>query len=552
MSWSRVSWPWWVASMLGCPADDAAPSMGSSSDEGTTAAATTGSSSDATSSTTGEGTSLDDTGTDTGEPPLPEPLPPLEGVPTTVDAMIVPTHALESDPQLDPRIPGERTQLLDEGYGEHHDGPGEPIVPLTPDGSEPPAPGPAAALVSRFVHLADTQIADDESPLRVVLVDNPFIAGAFRPQETHGCQTTNAAVRTINAVHADAPLDFVVLGGDNADSAQANEVQWFLDILDGAPVVHCDSGQDDDPTPGEGNDPKDRFAPVGLDVPWIWVSGNHDVLVQGNFEIAGREETAVGSEVAGGGSTRDWSQPGGPVFQGPVVADEGRALVAGTSLLEQVAGSGDGHGITAEAIAAGRATYAWDVPGTALRMLVVDSAAATGGADGLVTDADVDGTIRPLLDAAEAEGKLVIVATHHASTSLGDGSGLGGDPVPGALDTADWQALLGEYPGVVAHLCGHSHEHRARFVQPMGTRGYWEVITSAIADWPHQLRIVEVHDQDNGWITITGIALDVADDDDPLAAEARALGILDFTSGWQFDGAGTPTDRNVQLWIPAP
>ena len=126
------------------------------------------------------------------------------------------------------------------------------------------------------------------------------------------------------------------------------------------------------------------------------------------------------------------------------------------------------------------------------------------------------------------------------------------DPVPGALTPDDWRAFLAEYPNVIAHLCGHSHVHRATYVQPMGTRGYWEVITAAIADWPHQMRIVEVHDQDNGWLTITGIALDYSTEGDPLATEGRALGILDFTSNWVVDGSGTPEDRNVRLWIEAP
>jgi Calcineurin-like phosphoesterase len=538
---------------LGCPAADGEETPGSSEGEGSSTAAvdSTGTIGEETVGTT---VSVDESsgGSSTGEP-LPEPLPPLEAVPTTVDATIVPTHALETNPVLDPRIPEELAQLLGDGYGAYAFGPGEPVLPLTPDGSEPPALGGAPSLLARFMHLCDTQIADDESPMRVALVDNPFIAGAFRPQETHGCQTTNAAVRTINAVHAEAPLDFVVLGGDNADSAQSNEVQWFLDVLDGAPVVHCDSGQDDDPVPGDGNDPKDRFAPVGLDVPWIWVSGNHDALVQGNFEVNDqRKAAAIGAEVPPGGSTRDWSQPGGPVFQGPVVADEGRALTDAATLLELVMASGDGHGITDDTIASGRATFAWDLPGTPLRMVVVDSTGPAGGSEGLVTDDDVAELIRPRLDQAEADGKLVMIATHHASTSLGDGSGLGGDPIPGALTTDDWQALLADYPSVIAHLCGHSHEHRVSFVQPLGTRGYWEIITAAIADWPHQMRIVELHDQGDGWLTITGIALDLSVDDDPLGTDAKGLGILDYTSGWQLEGAGMPADRNVQLWIPAP
>ncbi|MCA9710039.1 MAG: metallophosphoesterase [Myxococcales bacterium] len=532
-----------LALLSGCPGDDPPATDSSSS---TTGEDSTGSSTaDDTSTTDADGTGTSTTGE------LPDPLPPLGAVPTTVDQRIEPTHAVEAQP-LDPRIPDEREQLLEQGFGDHALGPGEPVEALTPDGSPPPDPGPSPQLLTRFVHLADTQVADDESPLRYVEVDSAFISGAFRPQEAYGCQITNAAVRTINAVHARTPLRFVVLGGDNADSAQTNEVQWFLDILDGAPVVHCDSGSDDDPLPGEGNDPKDPFAPVGLDVPWIWVSGNHDVLVQGNFSIEGREEDAVGSNVPGGSSTLDWSQPGAPVFDGPVVPDPARALLDPVALMSLVLDSGDGHGITEDALAAGRTTYAWDVPDSALRLVVVDSTALTGDASGLVTDTDVEQHIRPLLDQAEADGKLVMVATHHASTSLGDGAGIGGPPQPGALEPADWQALLGEYPNVIAHLAGHSHVHRATYIEPAPGSGYWEIITAAIADWPHQMRIVEVHDQDNGWLTITGIALDYATDGDGLAADGRIRGVLDFTSGWTPDGSGTPQDRNVQLWVPAP
>ena len=75
----------------------------------------------------------------------------------------------------------------------------------------------------------------------------------------------------------------MVLGGDNADNAQQNELDWFLSILDGAPSVECDSGKDDDPVTGPDNDPKDPFVAEGLKVPWLWVTGNHDILNQGNF-----------------------------------------------------------------------------------------------------------------------------------------------------------------------------------------------------------------------------------------------------------------------------
>ena len=64
----------------------------------------------------------------------------------------------------------------------------------------------------------------------------------------------NASVRTINALHAKDPFAFTLMGGDNADSAQTNEVEWVLSILSGAPSVECDSGDDNDPVPGADND----------------------------------------------------------------------------------------------------------------------------------------------------------------------------------------------------------------------------------------------------------------------------------------------------------
>ena len=112
---------------------------------------------------------------------------------------------------------------------------------------------------------------------------------------------------------------------------------------------------------------------------------------------------------------------------------------------------------------------------------------------------------------------------------------------------------VGEYDNVIAHLCGHSHVHRVTPIEPMGGHPYWEIITSAIADHPHQMRIFEVRDEDNGYYSLSSIALDVAmPDDDPIAQEGRLRGITDNTSGWQPTGEGVPEDRNVRLFFQLP
>ncbi|HET6586043.1 MAG TPA: hypothetical protein VFG69_21445, partial [Nannocystaceae bacterium] len=272
------------------------------------------------------------------------------------------------------------------------------------------------------------------------------------------------------------------------------------------------------------------------------------VLVQGNFPIESRENDAVGEQPTD--QTRDWSQVGGPLFAGPVVIDEDRDLMTGAETLEIVRASGDGHGISEAVATGGKASYTFDVDGTPLRFIVVDTAAQTGAATGLVRQVEVDAFLRPALDDAEAAGKWVILASHHSSGSLGDGGGLGGMAQPDPLLLQDWQALLGEYDNVIAHLCGHSHVHRVLPIDPPGGHPYWEVITSAIADHPHQMRVIEIRDEDNGYLTVTATAFDFSTEGDPLAAEGREHGITDLTSGWSLTGEGAIEDRNVRLWIP--
>ena len=534
----------WLVALGACADDDssATASMGTDDDGGTAAATSTagptGSIGDSTTSGVADDSSSG--GGSTGEP-LPDPLPPLSAAPLTTEETLVPIMPEPRDKIGDPRVPEDIVAGLADGFGDYAIGPGEPIETVTPTGEDPAEPGGNASMLARFVHLADPQVADDEAATRVMALDDG-ISGSFRPQDHVGCNIVDAAVRTINRVHEDLPLDFVVLGGDNIDNAQTNELEWFLGVMDGAPVVHCDSADDDDPVPGEGNDPKDPFAPVGLDVPWYWVSGNHDTLVQGNFPIEGREAAAVSANAPGG--TRDWSQPGGPMVM-ETIADEGRALVDQATLLSLIAASGDGHGITDEVLARDEADYTFDV-GRDLRFVVLDtSAPLEGGSSGVVRDAEVDSFLRPALDEAQGDGKIVVLVTHHAAGSI---TGTSDD----ALSTADFEALLGEYDNIVMHLAGHSHVHRARMVEPLGGHAYWEVITSALADYPNQMRVVEIHDEDNGEIRIQLVALNYQTEDDPQGASGRALQILDHTTGWTGNGSGAPEDRNVSLYLPRP
>ena len=484
-----------------------------------------------------------------------QPPPLKQQVRVTTDSTLSPALARQDstagpNPASDPFSLARYTEA---GYGVLNASPGLGYTTHTFDGSTPPTAGPHSTRIARFVHLTDLQIADDESPTRVASFDSPIgLDAAARPQDSDLCRMTNAAVRTINALHHQDPIDFVLLGGDNADSAQSNEVDWALSILTGAKEVKCDSGAVNDPVPGPDNDGKDAFYAEGLEMPFKWVTGNHDVTVQGDFPITQFLGVELGSVADSG--TRDYTQPGGPIRAGDfVVPDAARKLLDRHALMTKIAASGDGHGIGAAQIASGKATYTFDVPGTPLRLLTIDTATEDGGAEGVIHQADVDALIKPALDRALADGKWVFLASHHGVSSLSTDGGIFGKEQADAVLPDDWVDFVGQYPNVIFGVMGHTHRHNVKVVKSLKGGQWWEVMTSSIADYPHQFHMLELFDQDNGWLMLRATAVDFSTVDDVVAKDARERGTIDWQSGWGMDnGLGDPANRNVELWMKKP
>ncbi len=484
----------------------------------------------------------------------------LSSAPLTLAQSIEATHPILSPPDPGPpSTPSVLSRWLSEGYGLTTLGAGEPLVDVPPPDAGVPAPGASPSMLLRFVHLPDIQLADDESPTRVCELDLPApeaaTDGAFRPQEGYQCRVLDAAVRTINTLNRSLPVSFVLLGGDNADNAQTNEIGWFMDIMDGAPFVKCDSGDYDDPVPGPNNDGKDPFSAVGLDVPWWWVTGNHDVEIGGTLVVdAETQSEAVGTTDPL--KTRNYALPGAPLSAGPLVPDPRRVPLLRADLMKLVAADtaqgNAGHGVGAAQVASGKAFYSFDVANTPIRFVILDTCAETGGADGILHQADIDSTIKPMLDQAQADGKWVITASHHPSDDLMNGGSIGGTVQADAVTEQQWVDFLGGYDNLLFSLVGHVHTHRVRYVTPTSGHSFWEVMTGSLADYPHQFRLIEIWDDDNGWVRMRAIVTDYQTENDEVAATGRELGIADLTSGWAHDGYGTETDRNIELYIPKP
>src|SRR5262249_43464127 len=135
--------------------------------------------------------------------------------------------------------------------------------------------------------------------------------------------------------------------------------------------------------------------------------------------------------------------------EGIVVADEKRKLLDRKALMAMIAGNKDGHGIGEAEKSSGMATYTFDADGTPFRFLGIDTAHTNGGSEGVITQGEIDRVIKPLLDKAKGDGKWVILASHHATSSLGDGTGLGGKLDPTALTPDAWSTFIGGYTNVL-------------------------------------------------------------------------------------------------------
>ncbi len=483
----------------------------------------------------------------------------LEHVPSTLMGVIQPNVARVTTPgPKNPATEAGELMYRQLGYDRYSRGPGQDRV-LRNDlgGSTPPDTGRRS--IAWFVQYSDFQLVDDESPTRLAILDNPVEQGAMRSQEAYLTRAISAMNRTVARVQsADRPYDFGIITGDCADSTQANELRWVLEVMNGTPGLETDSGDDDDPIPGPDNDPKDPFDPTGFPAPWLYVPGNHDTLVVGiSVPDAQMHDAAIGMHPISG--TRDYTQWYAPVSRHDMPADPERRLVSRddivTALLADTDGPGPvGHGFPSSPDTSVGANYEYDaIPGV-LRIIALDTSDDTGGANGLVHRPTVDNFLLPALQRAEDDGVVAILTSHHSTTEIDTFQGqLGSTEVPDAVPSDELEQIVAAHPVVVAWLVGHTHDNRVRAVAGADAAhpGYWEIMTSAIADYPGQARFLELIDNGDGTLSILGTLIDF-DADDCSERRYRRLMNMEYVSGWWKEVSHDPNDLNVELVIPTP
>ena len=436
-----------------------------------------------------------------------------------------------------------------DGDGTLERAPGEPML----DRTELAPADRVIRTLATLGQISDAHVRDEESPARAVLLDRlgPPFTSTFRPHEALSTQVLAASVRSVNGLDPDA----VLVTGDLIDSAQVNELDQALGVLEGG-LVQPDSGAPgyQGPQAAASADPfvyrpdldaprhpgllasaQRAFRSPGFNAPWYVAPGNHDLLVQGEAPPS----TALGELAVGNRALseidRETDIPGAfspgvvdsvlsnglPGKTVAVPADPRRRHLGATAATQRLRSASNSEGRLA------RLDHSFDV-GPRLRVVVLDLVRREGGSDGRV-QSDQVAWLRSEL-ARAGERNVVVVSHQPLASSDGGESAL---------------AVLDESPRVIAALSGHTHRSS---IEPRRSTagGYWLIGTPSLADYPQQARALKLVETEGGGVALETWMVDTAPD--PLADTARDLAFLDAQGGRPGGATGDREDRNARLF----
>ena len=185
-----------------------------------------------------------------------------------------------------------RVQDFDKyGYGQYRFARGLPVVPrrdLLGDAARAAAPVRRRRLANFFA-MTDVHITDKEAPNQLIYIQQADsvhggeMTSIYSPVMLYTTQVLDAAIQTVNALHAQSPFDFGISLGDVCDSGRYNELRWYIDVIDGK-LIRPSSGAH---LGADTVDFQRPFQAAGLDrsIPWYQVLGNHDHFYIGSVPV---------------------------------------------------------------------------------------------------------------------------------------------------------------------------------------------------------------------------------------------------------------------------
>jgi len=427
-----------------------------------------------------------------------------------------------------------------------------------------------------FFTISDIHITDKESPNQLIYLQRlwptlPVGASLYSGIMLFTTQVLDAAVQTINALHKKDPFDFGISLGDTCNSTQYNELRWYIDVLDGK-VITPSSGAH----LGAGSvDYQKSYQAAGLDksIPWYQTLGNHDHFWIGSLPVDNGprkdfRQTYIGDRVMAMGNVfadmtkvnsfdyymgvLDGSTSYGDIkYGGPVtdfksspkiVADPLRRSLKRDEWMKEFFTTSTnpiGHGFNLVDANNGFACYSFVPKSTIpLKVIVLDDTQREddGSTDihghGFLDQARWDWLKKELAD-GDAAGQLMIIAAHVPInvelTAPTSEMGWWTDP-QNAVTLPDLIAELQSHPNLIMWLSGHRHLNTVKaFISPdpinAPEKGFWQVETSSLRDFPQQFRTFEIYLNSDNTISIVTTNVDPAVKNGSLAARSRSYAI---------------------------
>jgi metallophosphoesterase (TIGR03768 family) len=473
------------------------------------------------------------------------------------------------------------------GYGVWKDGKGiddGKRLDIMPAGYNGASATKKAKLLNFFT-ISDIHITDKESPSQLIflqqltypnLLPKPFDAlghtpwsfetSIYSPVMLYTTHVLDAAVQTVNAIHKKNPIDFGLSLGDTCNSTQYNELRWYIDVLDGK-VITPSSGAH---LGADTIDYQKTYKAAGLDksIPWYQTMGNHDHFWIGSVPVGDElRKSYISDEVFATGDVMinaknitkrdyymgviDGSTPYGDIkFAGPakdfafppkIVADPDRRSLLRTEWIAEYFKTtsnpvGHGFGLVPQGEEKGFACYSFvpkaNVP---LKMIVLDDTQREDDGDtdihghGFLDKARWAWLKKELAD-GDAAGQLMIIAAHVP---------IGVSPVNSKMEwwldpknAVDIKGLIAElqsHPNLLMWIAGHRHVNTVKaFVSSDPARpekGFWQVETSSLRDFPQQLRTFEIYLNSDETVSIMATDVDPAVKEGTPAATSRKYAV---------------------------
>jgi metallophosphoesterase (TIGR03768 family) len=442
----------------------------------------------------------------------------------------------------------------------------------------PYPPGTSPLKLLRFFAITDIHITDKESPSQSIYLQQ--IVGketsSYSPTMLYTTHVLDAAVQTVNALHTQNPIDFGISLGDACNSTQYNELRWYIDVLDGK-VISPSSGAN---AGADSIDYQKPFKAAGLDgaIPWYQTIGNHDHFWLGSIPLDAGDlrKTYTSSEVIAMGNALlnaadiyktdgqqyymgviDGSTPYGDIIKAgkvedfttvpTVIPDPDRRSLTKPEWVNEFfktssAPVGHGYNLVPSGQVDGFACYSFVPKSTIpIKVIVLDNTQRED--DGSISihghgflDRARWNWLKAELAAGDAAGQLMIIAAHipisvQKKDSYMEWFDNSANPssIQNAVTLPDLLAELHSHPNLLMWIAGHRHVNAVKaFVTDdpgKPERGFWQVETSSLHDFPQQLRMFEINLNSDYSISIVTTNVDPAVKEGTPAATARKYAV---------------------------